>query len=259
MLVEKTLDRSCYRRCNAEKKNIEKTGRKMITIFYNEVIFVLAIILGLLILKIYSLKYFGMIEAWYANELKKGIAFEKIKENFLDIYEKKFLSDAKKDKEKINSNLLLVNDTSMVNEFEKTKSGDKIDWIKNKYELIRPVEGIISSSFGARESNSTIISENHKGIDVAAAKGTDIVAAHNGKIVYADNLDSYGICVVIENENLKTVYAHCSDVFVKRGDLVKLGEKIAEVGMTGNATGNHLHFEIKYNEEFLNPEEIIQW
>ena len=62
---------------------------------------------------------------------------------------------------------------------------------------------------------------------------------------------------MIENESLTTVYAHCSKINIKKGEKVKQGDKIGEVGMTGNATGPHVHFEIRYNGEFINPEDII--
>lgn len=253
--MEKTIDRTCYRRVKFEERKVNKNKRKMITIFYNEVIITLGIILLLLVVKIYDYRYFEIAKDWYEKAFESGIQFEKIEKYFLDKYENLFSSTGKKNEKEIISNLYLVNDSLMANE----KELDTIDLFREKYKLIKPVEGIITSSFGIRESNSSIVSENHKGVDVAASKGTDIIASHDGKVIYADNLDSYGLCVVIEYENLKTVYAHCSNILAKKGAQVKCGEKIAEVGMTGNATGNHLHFEVRYNNEYLDPEEIIKW
>ncbi len=260
MYLEKTIDRSCYRREKTFEKTTVKNKRKMITIFYNEVIFVLGIILMLLIIKIYSYQYFDRVRMWYEKELEKGIQFEKIENYFYECYEKVLFFISKNNSEKINFEKeeieeLLKNDTTMVAEMDI----NQIELIKQKYKLIKPVEGIVTSKFGIRESDNPIVGQNHKGLDIGASKGTTIVASHEGEVIYADVLESYGKCVVIENENLKTVYAHCSDILVKKGEIVERGKPIAEVGMTGSATGNHLHFEVRYNEEFLDPEELIVW
>ena len=70
-----------------------------------------------------------------------------------------------------------------------------------------------------------------------------------------------GIRVVekIKNNDITTLYAHCNDIFVKEGDQVKIGQEIAEVGSTGNSTGPHLHFEIKYQNEYINPLDILKY
>lgn len=126
-------------------------------------------------------------------------------------------------------------------------------------ELAVPCVGTITSKFGFRNSNNPIVSSNHMGIDIGAPKGTNIVAAHAGIVIEASEIGTYGKCVMIQNENLITVYAHCSSLKVKKGDKVEQNQKIAEVGMTGNATGNHLHFEIRKNGICINPEDVIDW
>lgn len=62
---------------------------------------------------------------------------------------------------------------------------------------------------------------------------------------------------MIQNGDLITVYAHCQKLFVKKGESVSQGKCIASVGMTGNATGPHLHFEIRYEGRYIDPEEVI--
>ena len=63
----------------------------------------------------------------------------------------------------------------------------------------------------------------------------------------------------ITNGEVSTVYAHCNSIYVKEGDKVVQGQHIAEVGETGNVTGPHLHFEIKRNGQYVNPDLIVQF
>lgn len=62
---------------------------------------------------------------------------------------------------------------------------------------------------------------------------------------------------MIENGDLVSVYAHCSSINVKEGQIVQKGEYIGNVGMTGNATGPHLHFEIRYKDRYIDPKDIL--
>ena len=130
---------------------------------------------------------------------------------------------------------------------------------KEDIELIVPCFGIVTSKYGYREIASVTASKNHKGIDIGAPKGTSIFSAHEGVVTKSRNLGNYGKCVIIENQKYKTIYAHCSKLLVNEGEKVTQGQKIAEVGCTGNATGNHLHFEIIQNGKNINPEDVIEW
>jgi murein DD-endopeptidase MepM/ murein hydrolase activator NlpD len=115
-----------------------------------------------------------------------------------------------------------------------------------------PSRGSISSSFGARWGKV------HKGIDIAANFGATINAALDGIVTYSGWQDGYGNVIKIDHgDNVETTYAHCSAITVKKGEVVKQGEKIGEVGSTGNSTGPHLHFEIRENGEPKNPEKYI--
>ena len=109
-----------------------------------------------------------------------------------------------------------------------------------------------SSGFGWRQLYG--VWDYHRGWDLAAYRGTTISASKGGKVVIATYHDSYGNYVVIDHgDGVSTVYAHCSKLTVSKGDTVKKGDKIGEVGTTGNSTGNHLHFEFRLNGKYIDP------
>lgn len=107
----------------------------------------------------------------------------------------------------------------------------------------------------------------HVGSDYAAPTGTPIVAAKDGKVLEAKNGVSwgaaYGNAVVIDHgSGLRAIYAHMSKITVKAGQDVKEGEKIGEIGSTGNSTGPHLHLEVRvspwrYNNKDIDPEALL--
>ena len=122
---------------------------------------------------------------------------------------------------------------------------------------ILPVSGAFTynaSSFGVRIDPFTGQQTMHEGIDFLADVGTTIVAAAGGVVQFAGYHPQYGNMIDIDHGNdLVTRYAHSSKVFVKEGDLVKRGRKIAEVGSTGRSTGSHLHFEVRFKGAPQNP------
>ncbi|MDD2956149.1 MAG: peptidoglycan DD-metalloendopeptidase family protein [Oscillospiraceae bacterium] len=94
----------------------------------------------------------------------------------------------------------------------------------------------------------------HTGMDIATSRGTPIRAAASGTVVIAKQQGAYGIHVMIDHgNNVQTLYAHCSGLNVKVGDYVNQGDLIAYVGMTGRATGNHCHFEVRINGRYMDP------
>jgi len=95
---------------------------------------------------------------------------------------------------------------------------------------------------------------SHKGVDLSAPRGTDIFAAMDGQVVVSGRMKEYGKYVAIDHGNgVVTLYAHCNKNFVVAGEIVRRGQKIAEVGRTGNATGPHLHFELRLDGIPQNP------
>jgi len=121
------------------------------------------------------------------------------------------------------------------------------------------IDGWFSSNFGYRIDPFSGQQSMHEGIDFPAGAGTPIVAAASGKIVFAEWHPAYGKMVEIDHGNgLVSRYAHTSNVFVKEGDLVVRGQRIATVGSTGRSTGPHLHFEVRLNGVPQNPARFLQ-
>ena len=117
-----------------------------------------------------------------------------------------------------------------------------------------PTSGRITSTFGGRASPGGIGSTNHKGIDIAGSYGIPVYASDGGTVSYAGWMGGYGYLVEIDHGNgYVTRYGHNSSLTVSVGEHVYKGQQIARVGSTGNSTGNHCHFEIRYNGVARNP------
>lgn len=123
----------------------------------------------------------------------------------------------------------------------------------------KPVaDGFVGSGFGWRTDPFTGQMTKHEGIDFAAPPGTPIHAAAGGVVVLAERHPEYGNVVEIDHGNqLMTRYAHALRIAVRPGDLVKRGQKIAEVGSTGRSTGPHLHFEVLLRGVAQNPSRFL--
>lgn len=130
--------------------------------------------------------------------------------------------------------------------------------IKSNYNFILPLKGTVTSRYGPR-TPTQIISANHAGIDVGVNEGTKFISAMEGTAILVSGEGSYGNHVYIQNGNVITVYAHCKTIYIKQGEYVKQGQEIGEVGQTGNATGPHLHFEVKKDGRTVNPEYILSF
>lgn len=130
---------------------------------------------------------------------------------------------------------LLIKDVLVVN----GKLQKAFDW---------PAKARISSPFGPRWGGM------HNGIDVAIVTGTPVKAAADGKVIYSGVNGGYGIMVMIDHGNgVETRYAHHSRNIVSVGQTVQRGQVIAYSGNTGNSTGPHLHFEIRYRQQPVDP------
>lgn len=117
-----------------------------------------------------------------------------------------------------------------------TPEEQEIETVKNTTSFIKPVEGVITSGFGERESTSAIISKNHTGTDIAANLGTKIKSATEGEVVLVSEEGAYGKHIKVQIGEVSIIYAHCNSIYVKQGDKLAQGQEIAEVGSTGNST-----------------------
>ncbi len=147
-----------------------------------------------------------------------------------------------------------------INNNTQNKSQMELDaeYIKQNCSLIIPVQGYVTSGFGNREPTE-IISAFHQGIDIGAVTGTIINASMEGKVVAASYAGDYGNHIKIQNGDVLTVYAHCSELNVCVGDYVYQGQQIGKVGSTGKVTGPHLHFEIRKENRYVDPSLILNF
>ena len=141
-------------------------------------------------------------------------------------------------------------------EEEKSQEEQDIEYVKQNVSIIWPIKGVITSRFGNR-TPTEIVTANHKGLDIAGNIGDNIVSAMDGTVVQYSKEGDYGKHLRIQNGEVLTLYAHCSELLVQEGSTVKQGDVIAKVGATGRATGPHLHFEIRRDDRFINPELIL--
>jgi len=123
---------------------------------------------------------------------------------------------------------------------------------------IWPARGWVTSVYGERISPFTGFKQMHKGLDIANRVGTPVVAPADGIVLRVGRVGSLGKMVSISHGyGMKTTYGHLSKIFVKRGQRVKRGQKIAAMGNTGHSTGPHLHYEVTVNGIRMNPYKYI--
>lgn len=118
-----------------------------------------------------------------------------------------------------------------------------------------PASGPITSPFGMRSNPMGGGGfEMHPGLDIGAPMGATITATAGGRIIFAGPYGGYGNAIIIDHGGqVSSLYGHCSQIFVSTGQEVQRGQAIGAVGMTGRATGPHLHFEIRINGNPVDP------
>lgn len=118
----------------------------------------------------------------------------------------------------------------------------------------------ITSKYGLRKHPYKKKNIHHRGLDIAGKKKSPIFAAADGIVESTAKIRSYGNTVIIRHSNqIKTLYAHLSQITVKTGDKVILGEKIGYQGATGRASGEHLHFEVRIRGRDVNPQNFLDF
>lgn len=126
-------------------------------------------------------------------------------------------------------------------------------------ETMTPVQGAVTSVYGYRTHPVNGKYKFHGGLDIAGKTGSPIRAFAAGTVDYIGKNDSYGLYIQLDHGNgIKSFYAHCKSLCVKKGQAVAMGEKVGTVGSTGTATGPHLHLELKYNGRNLDPAYYVE-
>ncbi len=116
----------------------------------------------------------------------------------------------------------------------------------------------ISDEYGWRLHPTLGVQKLHNGIDMAAPGGSPILAAYDGEVVTSAYSSSCGNYIMIDHgDGLYTIYMHASALYVSKGDTVTKGQKIAAVGSTGRSTGNHLHFGVRKDGQYVNPRNYL--
>ena len=141
--------------------------------------------------------------------------------------------------------------------------GAKMNWVElseiNGDLFIWPVRGRISSGYGYRSHPFTGARQFHSGIDISASHGTPVRAAMPGRVSAAGFDNIFGNYVVISHHSgYRTLYAHLSVIRVKSGTYVGMGERIGDVGNTGQSTGSHLHFTVYKDGKTVNPLNLMR-
>lgn len=212
---------------------------------------------------IFTNEFMGKISEYNSNATEKildmfaFILSDKENDNMQDqIDENTIIEESQSitENQNVDSKNNYENSVSSINEMEMD-----IKNLKAAYIFCNPLKGTVSSGFGARESKYQNVTGYHTGVDIAADLGTPIVASMEGIVELVSSEGDYGKHVKIRCNNVYTLYAHCSKIFVKEGQIVARGQKIANVGNTGNSTGPHLHFEIRVEDRFVDPAKIINF
>lgn len=122
-----------------------------------------------------------------------------------------------------------------------------------------PLSGVLTSGFGWRRSPFTRQWKFHMGVDIAAPRGTVIVAPGPARVIRSEYASGYGRVVELDHgEGVTTRYGHNARLLVAEGQLVRAGQPIATVGMTGHTTGPHLHYEVYVNGQAVDPLEVLE-
>ncbi|MCS7312173.1 MAG: M23 family metallopeptidase [Acidobacteria bacterium] len=123
---------------------------------------------------------------------------------------------------------------------------------------ILPVRGYVISGFGARIDPFTGAPDFHTGVDIFAPYGTPVVATAAGQVVFVGLQGTYGQLIIVDHGfGIFTYYGHLSKTLVRKGDMVKRWQVIGLVGSTGRTTGPHVHYEVRYQNQPLNPLQFI--
>ena len=136
---------------------------------------------------------------------------------------------------------------------------DRISYNISYTPLGLPYPGRITSTFGHRENPFDGIGvETHKGLDISGPIGSPVKAMAKGEVEFAGLRGGFGNCIMLKHGNgFETLYGHLSQILVKVGEPVTIGQEIGRIGSTGRSTGPHLHYEVHKNGKKINPESFL--
>lgn len=172
-------------------------------------------------------------------------------ENKVDIYNEQ-KNEFKEGKLELTEETVPVTSTSQIE--NKTLIAIK----ESNIEFVKPTSGVITSRFGERDPIFSGVESYHYGTDIANVEGTYIFSSIDGKVTVCSTNNETGNYIEVQNGSVTTRYCHLSKQLVKVGDSVKKGDLIGKMGKTGMATGSHLHFEIMYNRERVDAEQVLK-
>ncbi|HSR52687.1 MAG TPA: M23 family metallopeptidase [Acidobacteriota bacterium] len=145
----------------------------------------------------------------------------------------------------------------------------EFDWLRKQYSTrplllstapsVKPARGYLSDTFGWREDPFSGQAEFHAGVDVSGPQGTAVVATADGTVLRTDFTSDYGRLIVIDHRfGLSTRYAHLSEILVAEGAAVRRGQVIGYMGISGRATGPHVHYEVLLYSQPIDPLPFFQ-
>lgn len=142
---------------------------------------------------------------------------------------------------------------------DKNFSGTDISFFHDSGMRLPLSTKILTSPFGYRTSPISGKWTFHAGIDLAAPQGTDVLACKSGTVSTTGYNGTYGNYIILLHSGKKTsLYAHLSEILVRKGEIVSTGQTIGLVGTTGASTGPHLHFEVRENGNPEDPGKLIK-
>jgi murein DD-endopeptidase MepM/ murein hydrolase activator NlpD len=216
-------------------------------------------------LQVYNNQYLGLIAATYfttPGTYTLNVKITKddqsyVKEYPIEVTKRDFPEDRVVIEEKTRKEILTTDnenlDSKKVTEVKQKELTEPLPplW---EGKFIWPVQGKVTTEFGLIRYMNNIEEGRHSGIDIAAPTGTPVMACNRGKVVFAGTLYLTGLTVIVHHGlDLYTSYCHLSKIAVKEGDQVNQSQAIGQVGMTGLATGPHLHLTIRIGDICVDP------
>jgi murein DD-endopeptidase MepM/ murein hydrolase activator NlpD len=209
--------------------------------------------------EVYTFKNNQECEAWiaelYAVKDLGSYTITDIKQDYSTITSTetlaKKIADVTTEKEKEEQERKAAQEAAKKKKYQVTSRGSSLPRVSS-YAFPLQSYSYVSSEYGPRWGTT------HTGIDFAAPAGTHIYSWRSGTVTFAGWSGDYGNFIIVDHgDGFVTRYAHCSKIAVTKGQTVSQGQVIGYVGTTGNSTGNHLHFEVKINGNFVNPRNYL--